>query len=680
MLNNRLAQLLFGALLSIALVGLLPSFMLWLDLNAFEKQQLSHILAPRLPLMLFLAAVGLAVPILFFGRFYHRHLHSLERVNRRLREALDADGQVLALDNDLTPEEHTLLNNTNALMATVHERRTTLDRELGQATSTRKREKVRLTALLNQLSQGVLVCNLEGHILLANGTARTLLSTTQDKQALGESIFALLDAELITHALTIVRERLESGTQAPHTTLSAISRSGKLVRMRLAAAVNPDDHQVEGFVLTLDDIEAQHTQSNERDKLLHGLSRETRNLLTRLRTGIDSLQRDASAAPHQRTLLAALGRDTARHCEHLERLSFQRADQLSHTWPLEPILATDLLSAVQQQLHRDHQLQPVFQQPPPANLWLEADSFSMAQAIANNVAALQADWGLDDFSIGTDINQSHQLLLINITWQIGELRQEDFRSLATSTRQRVAVGGRALVELIERHGGRAWLEEPHHTSQQLCIALPLCETPAGAADIKLPGSETDFSEAADSTTQSVDESQMRLQYFTVLAVGAERNSAADMARGESTLVALLLAGGKPQALAQKQLHNATLMQRSETPDTDALSEFSRKGVFIAHDAAQLLGQLGSADRQLIAQAGLLDTSKIARMLFPDQSSYSLYQVAMRLGLESEVESTSDQVKLIARVFNRLLTRLQSKGIHSYDQLQSALSHPLESTS
>ena len=676
MLNNRLAQLLFGALLSIALVGLLPSFMLWLDLNAFEKQQLSSILAPRLPLMLFLTAVGLAVPILFFGRFYHRHLHSLDRVNHRLREALNADGQVLALDSELTPEEHTLLNNTNALMATVHERRTTLDRELGQATSTRQREKVRLTALLNQLSQGVLVCNLEGRILLANGTARTLLGNAQDKQALGESIFALLDAELIAHALTIVRERLENGTQAPHTTLSAISRNGKLVRMRLAAAVNPNDQQVEGFVLTLDDIEAQHTQSNERDKLLHGLSRETRNLLTRLRTGIDSLQRDTSAAPHQRTLLAALGRDTARHCEHLERLSFQRADQLAHTWPLEPILATDLFSAVQQQLHRSHQLQPVFKAPPPANLWLEADSFSMAQAIANNVAALRADWGLDDLSIGTSINQSHQLLLINVAWQTGELRQEDFRSLATSTRQRVAVGGRALVELIERHGGRAWLEEPHHTGQQLCIALPLCETPVGA-DINLPSSETDFSETADPTVQSIDETQLRLQYFTVLAVGAERNSAADMARGESTLVALLLAGGKPQSLAQKQLHNATLMQQSGSRDTDALSEFSRKGVFIAHDAAQLLGQLGTADRQLIAQAGLIDTSEIARLLFPDQSSYGLYQVAMRLGLDAEVESTSDQVKLIARVFNRLLTRLQSKGIHSYTQLQSALNHQLE---
>lgn len=676
MLNNRLAQLLLGALLSISLVALLPSFMLWLDLEAFEKQQLSHILAPRLPLMLFLTAAGLVVPILFFGRFYHRHLHSLERVNHRLREALDADGQVLALDSDLTPEEHTLLNNTNALMATVHERRTTLDRELGQASSARQREKVRLTALLNQLSQGVLVCNLEGRILLANGTARTLLGNTQDQQALGESIFALLDTELIAHALTIVRERLESGTQAPHTTLSAISRSGKLVRMRLAAAVNPNDQQVEGFVLTLDDIEAQHTQSNERDKLLHGLSRETRNLLTRLRTGIDSLQRDTSAAPHQRTLLAALGRDTARHCEHLERLSFQRADQLAHTWPLEPILATDLFSAIEQQLHRNHQMQPVFKQPPPANLWLEADSFSMAQAIANNVAALQADWGLDDLSLGTDINKSHQLLLINVAWQTGELRQEDFRSLATSTRQRVAVGGRALVELIERHGGRAWLEEPHHTGQQLCIALPLCDTPAGA-DISLPSSETDFSETADPTAQSIDDTQLRLQYFTVLAVGAERNSAADMARGESTLVALLLAGGKPQSLAQKQLHNATLMQQSGSQNTNALSEFSRKSVFIAHDAAQLLGQLGTVDRQLIAQAGLIDTSEIARLLFPDQSSYGLYQVAMRLGLDAEVETTSDQVKLIARVFNRLLTRLQSNGIHSYTQLQNALSNRLE---
>jgi len=680
MLNNRLAQMLLGAMLTIALVGLLPGAMLWLDLNAFEKQQLKHILMPRSTLMLVLAAVGLAVPVLFFGRFYYRHLHSLDRVNLRLRDALKADGQALTLDSDLSPEEHTLLKNTNALMATVQERRNTLDNELEQNSRTQAREKTRLTALLGLIPQGVLVCNLEGRILLANGRARQMLGEQQQSSALGESIFALLDAELIAHALTIVRERLDNGTRAPRTTLSAMTRNGSLVRLQLAAAVaDGEQNSVEGFVLTIEDIESQHTLSQERDKLLHGLTRETRNLLTRLRTGIDSMQRDPSAAPHQRTLLSALGRDTVRHCDHLERLSFQRADQLSHVWPLEPILAADLCSAVQQQLLRSHHLELSFAQANSDNLWLEADSFSLAQGIANCIAALRTDWDIDDISLSTDINYQHQLLLIHVNWLTGELRQEDFRAIATSTRQRMAVAGRALVELIERHGGRAWLEQQtQDKGQQLCFALPLSKAPSGT-DMELPTSELAFQEAADSTTKALQDTQLRQQYITVLAVGAERNSAADLARGQSTLLALLLAGGKPQALAQKQLQKSTLAAQDTQQETLELGSFSRQGLFITHDATQLLIQLSTADRQQITQAGLLDTIELARLLFPTQNNHSLFNIASKLGLEAQADNTTEQVKLIARVFNRMLSRLQHQGIHSYAQLQNALKETTESS-
>ncbi len=674
MLNSRLLQLIFGALLTIALVGLLPTFMFYLDLNAFEKQQLKHILLPRLPLMAILTAVGLIVPVLFFGRFYSRHLNSLERVNHRLRETIESDGEAIELDEDLSPEEHTLLSNSNTLMATVQQRREALDQERTLSSSSRHREKIRLTTLLDQLTKGVLVCNLEGHILLANSRARTLLGSTQEENARGESIFALLDAELIAHALTIVRERLEVGTQAPRTRLSAITRSGNLVRLQLAAAVDNavEGHgAVEGFVLTVEDIETQHSHNRERDKLLHGLTRETRNLLTRLRTGLDSLQRDPTANKQQVSLLTALGRDTVRHSDHLERLSFQSADQLSHAWPLEPILASDLFSAVQQQLQRSHHLQFPYSSEAPTNLWLEADSFSLAQGFANCAAALHTEWEIDGISLRTDVNKEHQLLLIIIDWTSGELRQEDFRALATSTRQRVAVGGRALVELIERHGGRAWLTEQQQERQHICIALPLCEPPPGA-DLSLPASEFDFSESADSTAKIPTATQLQHQYFTVIAVGAERNSAADMAKGESTLVALLLAGGKPVTLAQKKLQHATLVEHDDSPSTEALSEFSRNGCFVTHDATQLLSQLGSADKQVITQAGLLDTVDIAQLLFPTENSLSLYHLSTRLGLQTEVNDTADQVKLLAKVFNRLLTRLQTHGIHSKEQLQQAL--------
>lgn len=679
MLNYRLIQLLFGALLSIALVGLLPSLMLWLDLNAFEREQLKHIITPRLPLLMVLAAVGLVVPVLFFGRFYHSHLHSLSRVNQRLKASLNSHAKPLVIDGDMPPEESALLNNTNALMAAVQQQRDSLDRELGESRDTSAREKTRLSALLNQLSQGVLVCNLEGAILLANSRARVILRSDSEDDIMAESIFALLNAELVAHALTIVRERLEHGAQAPSTTLSTVTRSGNLVRFQLAAATDTQtaDNQatstaaVQGFVITLEDIQTQHSQEYERDKLLHGLTRETRNLLSRLRTGLESLQRDSSVQRQQRTLLAALGRDTVRHSEHLERMSFQQADQLTHVWPLELILAIDLISAVDQQLQRHHDMRCPQQLKAPATSWLKADSFSLVQGLANCIAALHVEWDIDDIQLGTDTHPQHELLMIEISWRTGELRQEDFRALATTTRQRIAVGGRALIELIERHSGRAWLEEQHQSGQRICIALPLYAAPPGAP-LEMPPSEADFRASADSTAAVDHSPTLKSQYATVLAVGTERNSAADLVRGESTLVALLLAGGKPQTLAQKQLRNTTLEQRDQSEDSQALDEFSRKGIFVSHHSAELLGRVSAADRQLIERAGLLDTAEIARLLLPTLQSYSLYQVATQLGLDTTLAETSDQAKLIAQVYNRQLKRLQSSGIYTIAQLEAAL--------
>lgn len=669
MLNTRLTQLLLGALLTIALVGVLPASMLWLDLNAFEKQQLRHLLEPRLGLMALLGALGLTVPVLFFGRFYHRHLHSLERVNRRLRQALDGEPRAIELDEELGPEERRLFDNANALMTTVEQRRESLAREIDDSRSSRERERVRLGALLAQVSQGVMVCNLEGGILLANARARSLLSDDLARSELGESVFALLDADLLTHALTIVRERLHGGPRAPHTTLNAISRGGRLLRVRLAAAVDPADEQVQGFVLTLDDIESQHAQDSERDKLLHGLSRETRNLLTRLRTGLDSLLRDPALGQRQRPLLAALARDTGRHCEHLERLSFQRADLLAHTWPLEPILATDLVSAVEQRLAREHDLTLRLSAAPEPQLWLQADSYSLAKSIANCTAALRTEWELDGLGLHCSTDADHALLMLDVYWQVGELRQEDFRALATATRQRVAVGGRALIELIERHAGRVWLEPPQGDGQRLRIALPLGAAPAGD-EARADEASFDFHPQRDATAGV--ESLLQQQYFTVLAVGAERQSAAQMARGESQLVALLLAGGKPQALVQRQLAQTTLAPQHDDADPGALAEFSRGGAFVCYDAEQLQARLSSADRKLVAAAGLLDVSELARLLFPDDIPGNLYRIATRLAIDTAVDDTGDQVKLVARVFNRLLTRLQARGIHTVAQLQRAL--------
>ncbi len=75
-----------------------------------------------------------------------------------------------------------------------------------------------------ELQQSVVVCNLDGRILLYNNRARLQYQALSDTTALadgagviglGRSIHAVFDASLVGHALDTIRRRVERGAAMP---------------------------------------------------------------------------------------------------------------------------------------------------------------------------------------------------------------------------------------------------------------------------------------------------------------------------------------------------------------------------------------------------------------------------------------------------------------------------------
>ncbi len=95
-----------------------------------------------------------------------------------------------------------------------------VERKIGEANSRLEAEKNRLAALMSDLTQGVLVCNSEGRILLYNARAKQLLDEPSRNGrsiggalvGLGRSIFAIMDKNLIVHALDTIRHKLDEGS------------------------------------------------------------------------------------------------------------------------------------------------------------------------------------------------------------------------------------------------------------------------------------------------------------------------------------------------------------------------------------------------------------------------------------------------------------------------------------
>ncbi|MEF8724813.1 MAG: hypothetical protein V5B30_20275 [Candidatus Accumulibacter delftensis] len=120
----------------------------------------------------------------------------------------------LRLPESATPELRALGQAANQLLAA----RDALERDVAErvreARASLEEERSRLAALMADLSQSVVVCNLDGRVLLYNQRAKQELSAGPDGSngellGLGRSIYTVFDRALIEHAL----ERLQSASR-----------------------------------------------------------------------------------------------------------------------------------------------------------------------------------------------------------------------------------------------------------------------------------------------------------------------------------------------------------------------------------------------------------------------------------------------------------------------------------
>ena len=115
-----------------------------------------------------------------------------------------------------------------------------------------EQERNRLAALMAELTQSVVVCNLDGRILLYNSRARTQFRALSSAPALaggaeliglGRSIYAVLDRALVAHALESVQQRLQRGAAHPSAQFVTGTRAGQLLRVQMAPVRAIDSRQ-----------------------------------------------------------------------------------------------------------------------------------------------------------------------------------------------------------------------------------------------------------------------------------------------------------------------------------------------------------------------------------------------------------------------------------------------------
>ena len=195
-------------------IGLIAS-----TLTSEQRALISDQLAARFLLIGLTWVIGLVAIGATLRWLFYRYATAPARLMEQTRVLLAAP--------QAAPMNHQGTKETKALAQAIYELATQRDTlradvaaQIAQGSLSVQQEKNRLAALMSELTQSVVVCNLDGRIILYNSRARLQFKALSNAPALaggselvgiGRSIYAVFDRQLVAHALESIQQRISRG-------------------------------------------------------------------------------------------------------------------------------------------------------------------------------------------------------------------------------------------------------------------------------------------------------------------------------------------------------------------------------------------------------------------------------------------------------------------------------------
>jgi len=259
------------------------SALVWLDMREAERNMLTELLLSRLPVGTMMTLFGFVIGVLVLHKLFKHYVEGLLRMAETLRLMLGANRN-FRVTPEGPPEVQQLAQAANDLAQQRDALMDDVDSQIARAKASVEEEKNRLAALMSELAQAVVVCNLDGRILLYNNRARLQFKALAQGPTsvaggaligLGRSIFSILEKSQIEHAREVIDQRLAGG-KLPISTFTTTTRGGQLLRIQmvpvLAASVDNAARALTGYVLTVENITRSIEEEERRDRALHILS------------------------------------------------------------------------------------------------------------------------------------------------------------------------------------------------------------------------------------------------------------------------------------------------------------------------------------------------------------------------------------------------------------------------
>lgn len=709
---GRIAWLVLPGALLVAWTGLLAA-LLWGTAEPAERASFLALLEPRAALV----AMALLVAAVGAGTVARRLHDRLVLAPARLA----GQARILARMPDAPPLVATDAGGAQALVGPLNDlaaQRTALredmQRQVREASRDIEQERSRLAALMAELTQSVVVCNLDGRVLLYNSRARLQFRALSDSPSvgggaellgLGRSIYAVFDRSLVAHALESIRERLQRGAEQPSAQFVTSTRSGQLLRVQMAPvrAVAADDGApaLAGFVLMLDNITRDFRDESLRDRLLHDLSEGSRASLGALQAAVEMLDLPDLDATSRERFLAVVRDEVGKLGERLRDVARHTTQTQKTRWPLADMQGGDFLGAAARRIEAGGRLRVTVADTDP-QLWLKVDSFSLLQAVVYLAERLADEYDIARVELrvartpGDGAARAHlDLVWTGQTMSTETVMNWELDAIGSGG----GTGALTVRDIVDRHGGEFWFErERVRHAAFFRFLLPLAgEREALEAQALLRGDsrpeyyDFDLFRASEQAAELADRRLADLAYTVfdtettglnpsqgdeILQIGATRIVAGKLRRHES--FEQLVDPQRDIPAAGIPIHGIEPAMVAGQPTIDqvlpAFHAFAADTVLVAHNAAfdMRFLQLKEASTGVRFEQPVLDTLLLSAVAHPEQASHGLEAIAERLGVTVLGRHTAlGDAMVTAEVFLKLVPLLAERGIHTLGQAREA---------
>ncbi len=672
------------------------------------------ILAPRLPELVLTTLMLIAVVVVIVHALYRRWVAPAARLLEETRALLVAEvDRELAIDG--AADLRGLARAINELVRQRGHLKRDIEQKVAEASRGIAQERNRLAALMSELTQSVVVCNLDGRILMYNQRARVLfraLSATPSLAqgaeliGLGRSIYSVFERKLVAHALDSVQQRQQRGVASPTAQFVTVTRSGQLLRAQMAPVRGVTDEpetgeqspRLAGFVLMLEDITRDFEQVSERDRLLHDLTEGSRGSLANLQAAVEILDDPALDASARERFLGVVREESGAMARRFQDLAARSARSLATGWPLEDMLGADFVAAAQRRIESQLGLR-VRADEVDASLWLRLDSYTLLQAMVYLADRLAEEHDIREVQLrlrAANVDHAH----LDLIW-IG-------RAMSTETvmsweMDPMRIGGEAssltLREVMQRHGGEFWFERERVRHQAFFrFLLPLSREGGALEQAAFVRSESrpeyydfDLFRVTEST-RALDERRLVDLSYTVfdtettglepsagdeiIQIGAVRVVNGKLLRSES--FEQLVDPQRPIPAATVPIHGIEPAMVVGQPTIDAVlpvfHAYAHDTVLVAHNAAfdMRFLQMKEDVAGVRFDQPVLDTLLLSVLVQPNQESHALEAIAERFRIPVIGRHTAlGDAIVTAEVFLKLVPLLADRGIHTLGEAREA---------